>query len=197
MTDEATTSYDPSPAQKLHGERVEARQRERADQSFFTKGKAAGDETGGSPAADAKAVARMFDELMAAIVVVGILSELETSIKSKPAASDPKFDFGDFWQHFNEERKAAGKPEANYGEAREAFKSRRRPDATNALTFVGRRGVGIRAVPTLGNKYTADFTDRFGDWSPIGGTLRPTLFNTAEAALTAAGLGKIIYETRV
>jgi hypothetical protein len=195
MTDEATTSYDPSPAQKLHGERVEARQRERADQSFFTKGKAAGDETGGSPAADAKAVARMFDELMGAILIIGVLSELEAASKPKPKPAP--FQLGDFWLQLNEERKAAGKPEANYGEAREAFLARRRPDPTNAITFAGRRGVGIRAVPTLGNKYTSDFTDRSGNWSPVGGALRPTLFDTAEAALTAAGLGKAIHETRV
>lgn len=69
----------------------------------------------------------------------GFMDRLETS----GTFEEPPF--VKFWQKLNDQLKAAGKPEAGFSMAREAFLGG--PIPVGAMTFVGKEWDGIRAVP--------------------------------------------------
>lgn len=87
----------PTDAQKFHGERVEARQRERAT----------------TPQPHPSKVA--FDKLLAEMFATVIVADLIRSLAPTP--------FEIFWLDLNKKLAAAGRPEALYGDAKDAFQA--------------------------------------------------------------------------
>lgn len=157
-----TSHTTPEETQRFHGERVEARQRERADTSFFrynaSDHRVSQDETPeeflarvtGQPsrreqaklnhAADA-----LFTAILLDIIAHAATEEPETQERITPFDNTNEPPFFKFWEKLNAGLRAAGKPEAGYKAAKTAFDGGETP--VGSLTFVGKEWDGLRAVP--------------------------------------------------
>jgi len=193
--------------QRLHGERVEARQRERnggtvrpdplndldrehrASSSHPTKGDAVvagilADLVLGAVLADA---ARTFTHL----------DRIHTAIDAEPP-------FLKFWQKLNDERAARGEEEAFYAEAKKAFLGGETP--LGALTFIGKEWDGLRAVPAEPVTYLGGSRPAYhGEYRVVSdaGTVwhkavnrhdSPIIYALPEAALLGAKLARTVKE---
>jgi hypothetical protein len=104
------------------------------------------------------------------------------------SAIDAEPPFLKFWQKLNDERAARGEPEAGYKIAREAFAGGPTPEG--ALTFIGKKWDGLRAVPASMETYHAEFRQVSADdgtvWHVVSDHTGPISFPSPEAALGAA-----------
>ena len=189
--------YDPTQTQKAHGERVEARQRERAEglKREAEVAEARKRETK-SKDEDVDALIGLFMD----IVLHDALHSLFTPGKLAARQAEaplPKevVEFTDFWEGLNAHCRAAGRPEPLYGEARELYLGSKTPQG--ALTFVGKPGDGIRAVPA-GKGYYAEYhvsTPNGSIWRKVRQDITPhsptRVFDLAEHALASAAINKL------
>jgi hypothetical protein len=106
------------------------------------------------------------------------------------SAIDAEPPFLKFWQRLNDERAARGEPEAGYKTARDAFNGG--PTPAGALTFIGKKWDGLRAVPA-GSNYHGEFRQVTEDgtvWHVVSDSFGPRVYTTPEAALGAADTAK-------
>jgi len=106
------------------------------------------------------------------------------------SAIDAEPPFLKFWQKLNDERAARGEPEAGYKTAREAFTGG--PTPAGALTFIGKKWDGLRAVPA-GMNYYGEFRQVTEDgtvWHVVSDKSGPRVYMTPEAALDGAAIAK-------
>lgn len=191
----AGTGYrDDAEARRFHGTRVEARQRERTYADVLSDDRATG-----RPTKEEIGFHILADLALAAIVEALVSEptrrepEVQDRIHSAIDAQPPLFRF---WQKLNDALTAAGKPEAGYGQAREAFNGGKTP--VGAITFVGKEWDGIRAVPAEpvkhlgGNRpaYHGEYREVTGEgtvWHKVKNVdLKPIVYKLPEAALVAA-----------
>lgn len=111
------------------------------------------------------------------------------------SAIDAAPPFLKFWHQLNAERSARCEDEATYKEAREAFQGGPTPDG--ALTFIGKKWDGLRAVPVGAVQgrptYHGEFrqvTDNGTIWRTVHSQSGPIAYATPEAALGGALLAK-------
>ncbi len=166
---------DSRETQRLHGERVEARQRQNderpatghsdplsdLDRSHRASTKSdlalrliLNDLIGGNPnGAAAKTV-----DLIGSLLVEDAVNKTVRTLADRPrvpsnflgmdgihSAIDADLPFLTFWAKLNDERAARGEGEARYREAKEAFNGGATP--SGALTFIGKDWDGTRAIP--------------------------------------------------
>jgi len=162
--------------QRLHGERVEARQAERADTRFFDPGPRAKnpdptidkleelyEEITGRPSPSKIAAAKRAGDILFTALLLDILASAkkETEAGGRPKEPEPQEriepivdnkepPFFNFWNKLNSELTAKGLPEAGYKQARDAFSGGKTPDG--ALTFIGSDWEGVRAVPATSHR---------------------------------------------
>jgi hypothetical protein len=104
-----------------------------------------------------------------------------------------------FWERLNAERAKLGQEEAFYKDAKEAFNGGPTPDG--ALTFIGKKWDGVRAVPASDvqsrKAYHGEFrevTDNGTVWRVVANTYGSISYATPEAALGGALLAKVHLE---
>ncbi len=155
---------------------------------------------GDKPKTAAQKISGMVDEIF---LTAFILDVIRNSDHKEPehqerihSAIDAQPPFIQFWERLNGGLLAAGKPEAGYGQAREAFLGGKTP--VGSLTFVGKEWDGLRAVPAEPVKYLGgtrpvyhgehrEVTGHGTLWHKvINDTDEPIVYKLPEAALTAA-----------
>lgn len=103
----------------------------------------------------------------------GTVKHFDTADRNPEPGFDPS-PFGRYWAKLNEGLSAAGKENATYAHAREAFTGGATPDG--ALTFIGKDWEGLRAIPAakLDNGrvgYRAQFREEQRDGSLVWRTV--------------------------
>ena len=195
----------PEEIQKTHGERVEARQRERA---FRPDPYVSLDENPGELMARlSKRPTRAEEEAKikhaADAFLTALLLDLITHDDRPEPAPQDRIDLIDnnvppffrFWQKLNAGLNAAGKPDADHQTAMTAFEGG--PTPIGALTFIGKQWDGIRAVPGPGHDDTRVPMSYYGEFREVSdnGTVwrvvankhgRNIAYSSVEGALTAA-----------
>lgn len=210
-----TSHTTPEETQRYHGERVEARQRERADAAFFQSPneffadhRVSLDETPEEffariNKADKQATISLhagdvfFTALLLDIVAHATAEEPETQDRIDPIDEANVPPFFKFWEKLNKGLRAAGKPEAGYKTAKTAFEGGETP--AGALTFVGKEWEGIRAVPGPTSCGEASYFGEFREVSDAGTVWRVVAnkhglsiaYVSAEGALRSAKLAKV------
>lgn len=197
-----TSHTTPEETQRFHGERVEARQRERADTHFFENAqdfRVDLDETPGEffhrvgkQAQISRATDALFTAILLDIIAHAALTEPEAQdrIDLIDEANEPPF--FKFWAKLNKGLRAAGKPDAGYKAAHIAFEGGETP--VGALTFIGKEWDGLRAVPGPGVNGTVSYYGEFREVSDAGTVWRVVAnkhglniaYVSAEAALVSA-----------
>jgi hypothetical protein len=191
--------------QRFHGERVEARQRERAAHASGKPKRTIFDDVVDSVIADIiggkpKTAAQRTAEALADMVIFGALaSGAERPYhpthmdRIQPGIDQPPF--VKFWAALNASREARGDPEALYKEARTLFSGGETP--VGAMTFIGKQWDGLRAVPAQPVKFLGgerpqyhgeyrETSERGVIWHKVGGNEMPEVFKIPEQAITAA-----------
>ena len=207
----------PEEIQRLHGERVEARQHERADtlsrpvkslEDFYAS------INGPDPYAHVGRVGRSgrqptrveldktFTDLAFTDLLLNIIAggprvagdetggEPPTQERIDPIDNnDPPF--FRFWRKLNADLSDAGMAEAGYKTAKRAFEGG--PTPTGALAFIGKEWDGLRAVPTGDGGYNGEFRQVSDDgtvWRSVHNHSGPRVFSSAEGALNSARQAK-------
>jgi hypothetical protein len=174
MTSRPHTSAEE--AQAFHGRRVEARQAQNAKPSF------------------PHLTPDQEDQLFAIFLL-----DLLTSTPIKEPAPIERIDpidnndppFFKFWKALNAKLNAAGQADADYGFARKAFAGGETP--AGALTFIGKEGEGLRAIPDGTYQglpvYRGEFrevSERGIIWRRVHSSAGAIAYASAEAALHGA-----------
>jgi hypothetical protein len=205
---------------RIHGERVEARQAERRDKNFFNEDRVLPEIVVGILADferqhrngkvhtdnEIKATASLLADLTVAGLVGSLISNdkgrqliediAPEIISGKPTLPDEP-PFIKFWAKLNNGLREEGKPEVGYGAAREAFTGG--PTPVGALTFIGKKFDGIRAVPSdpqahIGGTHLGyygeyrEVTEEGTRWHQVldKHAEKSIVFGTPESALNAA-----------
>lgn len=157
---------------------------------------AAGDETGGEPAAFVNAPAPGGERFPS---TAELLQARYTDVAPPTQERIDPIDenqppFFRFWTKLNAGLKAAGKPDADHKTAMTAFEGG--PTPVGALTFIGKEWDGIRAVPVqpalpgrLAPAYHGEFrqvSDEGTIWRTVHNHSGPREFPSAEGALNGA-----------
>jgi hypothetical protein len=158
----------PEETQRKHGERVEARKRLNGpfeDDILSALGLTERDQLSPElrllnnilgPSRPARRPGKdIVNDLLGAIIAGDLISTIVAADKRQrepgfmdrldTSAMFEEPPFVKFWQKLNDQLKAAGKPEAGFSMAREAFLGG--PTPVGAMTFVGKEWDGVRAVP--------------------------------------------------